>query len=132
MSHPLPPASSRLGDDSDQRALARVAGTVAYRERVALLPDAVITVRLVDVSRLDVPAQVIAEQQIAPGGKQPPVDFELDYDAHKIRDQGMYSVQAQIEVDGQLAFISTDEYHVITQGNPMHVKILVHTVSRVE
>jgi putative lipoprotein len=44
-----------------------VTGTVAYCERVALPPDAVVEVRLSEVSRQDVTAPVIAETTVLPG-----------------------------------------------------------------
>ena len=43
---------------------SRVTGSVTYRERIALPPTAVVTVRLVDVSRADAPSVLIAEQVI--------------------------------------------------------------------
>ena len=46
-----------------------VTGTVDYRERMALPPDAVVEVRLSDVSRQDVAAPVIAETTVLPEGR---------------------------------------------------------------
>ena len=39
-------------------------GHVMYRERIALRPGSIVTVKLVDVSRADVKATVLAEQRI--------------------------------------------------------------------
>ena len=44
---------------------SKVTGSVTYRERIALPPSAVVTVKLLDVSRADAPAELIAEQVIA-------------------------------------------------------------------
>ena len=47
-----------------------VTGTVTYRERIALPPTAVVTVRLVDVSLADAPSVLVAVQvRIEDGGK---------------------------------------------------------------
>jgi uncharacterized lipoprotein YbaY len=46
-----------------------VTGTVAYPERMAFAPDAVVEVRLSDVSRQDVAALVIAETTVLPEGR---------------------------------------------------------------
>jgi putative lipoprotein len=43
---------------------ARVTGSVTYRERIALPPTAVVKARLVDVSRADAPAELLAEHAI--------------------------------------------------------------------
>ncbi|HEY7556336.1 MAG TPA: YbaY family lipoprotein [Candidatus Binatia bacterium] len=56
---------------------AMVTGTVTYRERIALSADAVVEVRLSDVSRQDVAAPVVAETTVRPAGRQVPIPFEL-------------------------------------------------------
>jgi putative lipoprotein len=43
-----------------------VTGEVSYRERIALPPNAVLTVRLLDVSMADAPETVVGEQKIEP------------------------------------------------------------------
>jgi|GEM_PF-6683540 len=61
-------ASQDMRNDAKQAA---VTGSVAYRERIALSPDAVLEVRLSDVSRQDA-APVIAETTVVPAGRQVP------------------------------------------------------------
>jgi uncharacterized lipoprotein YbaY len=113
------------GTSASAQAADAVTGTVTYLERIALPPNAVVIVRLVDVSRADAPGVILAEQQITTGGQQPPFAFTLTYDSARIDPRGTYAVQARIEVDGQLWFISTDRYAVITQGNPTQVEVIV-------
>lgn len=93
-------------------------GTVTYLQRIALPPQAVIIVQLVDASLADAPAQVLDEQVITAGGQQPPFKFELSYKPFKIQQNHTYAVQAWIEVDGELRFINTTRYPVLTQGAP--------------
>ncbi len=105
-----------------------VTGSVFYRERIALPPDAEIIVKLVDVSRADAPAVVLAEQIIVPVGSVP-VDFELEYDARQIDDRMSYAVQARIESGGRLMFTNTEMIPVITRESPTEgVQVLVHRV----
>jgi hypothetical protein len=59
-------------------------GTVTYRERVALPPEAVVVVRLSDVSRQNVAAPVIAATRVPSEGRQVPLPFELRYDPKRI------------------------------------------------
>ena len=108
--------------------VATVTGTVTYRERIALPPTAVITVRLVDVSRADAPAVVIGEQVIHSGGKQVPFAFEIAYDTTKIEVNHSYAVQARIEDGGQLRFISDQHYAVVTRGALDHVDMVLRPV----
>jgi len=107
---------------------ATVSGTVYHLQRIGLPPDAKIEVKLVDISKQDVPAVVIAEQKISNPG-QVPIPFELWYDPDKIDPSMTYAVQARIEQGGQLLFISTRVFPVITRGNPMHVEVRVDPVN---
>lgn len=102
-----------------------VSGTVTYRQRSALPPTAVLTVKIIDVSRQDVSATVIAEQMITTAGKQVPIPFDMAYDRSKIQDRNRYAVQAEIRDGGRLLFITDTSYPVITQGNPRSVEITV-------
>lgn len=104
---------------------ARVTGTVTWRERIAVPPDATVTVRLQDVSRMDAPAVVMAEQTIATEGRQPPYPFELSVDAARV-DPGMrYAVSARVEQKGQLLFINDTAYPVMTQGAGYTVHLML-------
>jgi uncharacterized lipoprotein YbaY len=109
-------------------ATAKVTGTVTYRERLALPPNAVVQVSLQDVSLADAPAVVLGEQTITTGGAQIPIPFEITYDPAAIDQRLTYSVPARITVDGQLLFTSTTTTLVITQGNPSDVEIVVQRV----
>ena len=109
--------------------LASLSGTVGYVVRMALPPSAIIEVKLQDVSRADTSATVIGEEKITVGERQVPVPFELKFDPATIDPQHAYSVSARILVDGQLRFISDRAYPVLTQGNPVHVELLLKPVS---
>ena len=105
-----------------------VSGSVFYRERIALPPDAVITVKLVDVSRADAPAVVLAEEVIKPEASVP-VDFVLEYDPAQIDDRMSYAVQARISSGDNLMFTTTEHIPVITRDAPTEdVQVLVHRV----
>ena len=95
----------------------RVTGTVTWRERIALAPEAEIIVRLQDVSRMDAPAVVLAEQRFAAAGRQPPYSFEFVVDATRMDSRMRYAVSARVERQGQLLFINDTSYPVVTQGN---------------
>ena len=80
---------------------ASVTGTVTYRERIALPPNAVATIRLQDVSLQDVAAIPIGIQIITDTG-QVPFPFAVSYVPSNIVPNRTYTVSARIEVDGQL------------------------------
>lgn len=103
-------------------AKAQVTGTVTYRERIMLPPNAQVKVTLSDTSLMDAPAKVIDTQVIT--GGSPPFKFALDYDPAKIIANHTYAVSARIEVDGQLRFITDTHTPVITDGAPTHVEMV--------
>jgi putative lipoprotein len=109
-------------------SVTKVTGTVTYRERIALPPTAVIKVQLVDVSRADAPAIVLGEQVTHAAGKQVPFAFEIPFDPASIEANHSYAVQARIEKDGKLRFISDRHYAVITRGAPTHVDMVLRSV----
>jgi putative lipoprotein len=102
-----------------------VTGTVAYRERVALPPDAALQVQLSDVSRQDAPAIVVAETTITPAGRQVPLPFELHYDPGAIDQKHPYAVRATIRSGDQLLYTTNTAAPVITRGNPTQVPLML-------
>lgn len=97
--------------------LASIEGTMLYRERIALPENAKVTVTLADVSKMDVPAEVISSQSFMTGGQQVPIVFKLNYDPTEIKVGHTYGVSARIEIDGRLIFISNEANWVITDPN---------------
>jgi putative lipoprotein len=107
-----------------------VSGTVAYRERIALPPDAVAEVLLSDVSKMDVAAPVIAKTTVLLDGQQVPLTFALGYDSSSIEPNHTYAVRAVILSAGRVIFTTDRAYPVITRGNPTHVDLLLVRVSQ--
>ncbi len=103
---------------------ASVTGTVAYRERIALTPEAVVEVQLLDVSLADASAKLIAEQTIKPE-HQVPIPFELVYDPATIDERYTYTVRATIRERGRLMFTTDRSYRVLTRGAPNHVDLIL-------
>lgn len=102
-----------------------VTGTVAYRERIALPPNAFIDIKLQDVSQQDAPAKTVAESIFAAEGKQVPIPFQISYNPADINMAHTYLVRATINVDGKLMFTSTTAYPVLTQGAPSQVTMML-------
>jgi putative lipoprotein len=104
---------------------AAVTGSVTYRERSALPPDAVVRVQLSDVSRQDAAAIPVAQMTLTPAGRQVPLQFELRYDPKAIDSTHTYAVRATIESGGRLIFTTTTANTVITRGRPTHVDLVL-------
>jgi len=103
-------------------------GSVTYRERMALPEGATVKVQLLDVSLADAPSVTIAEQVITPK-HEVPIPYELHYDDTVIVPNNSYAVSARIELEGQLLYISTTRYAVLT-GGADETDILVERVAQ--
>jgi len=95
-----------------------VSGTVTYRERMALPPDAVVKVAIEDVSLGDAPVRLIASTEIKTAGRQVPIGFAITLmDPGSIDPKHQYGLRVRIEDGaGALMFINDTRYSVITNG----------------
>ena len=117
---PQPPAAMKTLD-----------GTLVYRARIAVPPETEATVRLVDVSRADAPATVIAETRFRTGGRQVPLPFRLEYDPARIDPRMRYAVSGDLRAGGRILFLNTTRHGVLTHGAPAdNVEILLEQSGR--
>jgi putative lipoprotein len=105
-------------------------GTVSYRERIALPPDATAEVVLEDISIADRPAVEIARATVAPAG-QVPIPFRLHYASDRIEADHRYGVRAAILWrSGARMFESADHQAALDGVTPNEgMSILVQRVS---
>lgn len=108
---------------ADAASTAKVTGFVSYENNDDLSPTAVLTVKLVDISRADAPAGVVAQQVIQTNGLQVPIAYEVDYDPAKIDPSHRYAIQARIDDQGSLQYTSDRVFPVLTQGAKSTVSI---------
>ncbi|MGE5791431.1 MAG: YbaY family lipoprotein [Bacteroidota bacterium] len=105
-----------------------LAGTVTYRERIALAPDTQLRVRLEEIARADAPPQFIAETTIPRIGP-PPVRFRIALDPRVIDLRRTYTLTARIERGDRLLFVNDPPLRVLTGGSPSQVEIVVSPAS---
>jgi putative lipoprotein len=115
----------RSGDgsagDSGGGSMARIEGSVLYRERMMLPPGAEVEVQLQDISKADAMATVMASVHITPEGG-PPYPFAIEYDPATIDSRMRYALRATITHGDSLMFASTD-YIDAFGGNPVEVLV---------
>lgn len=80
-----------------------ISGEVTYRERIALPPQAVLRVRLIEAGTTGMPVVVEAEGAIASPGSVP-LSFTLRFDEDLLRAGQRYAVAADIVAAGELWF----------------------------
>lgn len=90
-------------------------GAAAHRERIALPPSARLDVMLVETSRADASARVIATTSVT-SGRAGPIPYRLPVEGSLIQPDRAYALRATISVDGALWFTTTTPYPVFTEG----------------
>jgi uncharacterized lipoprotein YbaY len=118
-------------NDLDETVLsynAAVIGSITTADGADIPEDAVVNVKLSDVSLADAPAVTIVDLSFDYPGKVP-FQFNLIYNPDDIDPRYTYSVQVRItDRSGKLLFINTLAYHVITHGKPSQVDVAVDPV----
>jgi heat shock protein HslJ len=109
--------------------MTAVTGAIVYLPRIALPPDALVTVTIHNAQLADAPPEMttLATTAFTTGGAQVPLPYELFYTVEDVRESDLYSIGATIRSSaGDLLFVSKEAIPVITRGNPTeNVEILV-------
>jgi uncharacterized lipoprotein YbaY/heat shock protein HslJ/uncharacterized lipoprotein NlpE involved in copper resistance len=105
-----------------------ITGKAFYRQRIAMPPDAVLSVRVEDVSRTDTQAPALAETLETFGDRQVPIEFALQIPNTAIDTSHSYNVRAAITVNGELRFTTTRSYPVLTRGAGNKVDLMLDAV----
>ena len=98
-----------------------IEGSVAYRERMLLPPDARLQVQLEDISRADAMATVISSVTLPLEGG-PPYGFTLGYDPASIQARLRYALRATIVAGDQLMFTTTEYIDPFADG-PLQIMV---------
>lgn len=104
---------------------ATLTGTATYLQRISLPDNAVLNVKISDVSLADAPSVTIAETDIHTAGRQAPIAFSLDYDPTKIIARRTYAVSARIkDGSGKLLWITDTRVNLPPLGSPAHLTLV--------
>lgn len=114
---PAPAANTSIAA-TQQPAIQQpnVSGTVWIRQKVALPPDAVLTVTLSDASLADAPSKVLAQKAVRTEGKQSPFSFVLPFNPADVQPNARILLSAAVTVNDKLVFITDTVQPVINQG----------------
>lgn len=128
-------ALAACGSDDDGEPVAdtsgprmeTIRGTLNYVEDITLAPESTVTVELLDVTKADPPAAVIADTVVDKPGR-PPLPFALEYDASMIEPGRQYSVRARVMEQKRLMFVSDRDYRVLDEDSQGPVEITLNHV----
>ncbi|WP_025246877.1 YbaY family lipoprotein [Candidatus Sodalis pierantonius] len=123
----IPTPAFKAPGTAQQGAISQpaVSGTVYIRQRIALPPNAALTVTLSDATIPDTPSKVIAQRVVRTDGKQAPFSFVLPFNPSDIQPNGRILLSAAITVDGRVVMITEQVKMAVTQGGARHDLILV-------
>ncbi|GHC68725.1 YbaY family lipoprotein [Limoniibacter endophyticus] len=104
-------------------------GEVFFDENVTLPEGATASIQLIDVSEADAPAEIIAEQTIAPAQTLPLV-YELSFDDNDLDERHSYALTARISQRGKLLYINDVRHVVDPKGGTKNLAIRVIRVEK--
>ena len=128
-SRPASPAPSPAVAPAEPAAVV-LSGTITYPEKVALAPNVVVQIQVVDVSRADAPAMVVASTEVLPGGKQIPIAYRLAVKRSAFRPDRRYQVNVRITEGKVLRFITKVAHPLDIDRLPSRFDILVNAVAQ--
>jgi len=103
------------GDQSTIRQ-PNVSGSIYIHQKVALPPNAVLTVTLSDASLANAPSKVISQRVVKTNGKQAPFKFTLPFNPADIQPNARILLSAAITIDGRMTLITDTVKQVINNG----------------
>lgn len=95
-----------------------LSGIVTYEDDIALNPNAIIDIELLDATDTSRPGKLVSLQSFPSAGKQVPLSFELSYDPANIDASHIYVLGARISINGKVVWSSPEAVEVVTKGNP--------------
>ena len=126
----LPPAVAAVAQPATS-SFIEIGGTVSYLARIALPPDAILIIRVLDTARAGAPARVLVEQRYELNGAQVPIPFSATIDRDLIGKRARVTATARIEHRGRLLFINDRVIPAMgADGRPLPVELILKPVSR--
>lgn len=106
-----------------------VTGSVFYRDKSALPPQAMVSVILADASEVGVPAKMLSQVIFPAAGKQVPINFSLPYAKVQVENAKRIIIGARIEVDGGVTYHTNRVFEAVTNDKTSGVNILMDRVA---
>lgn len=106
-----------------------ISGRVFYYSRAALPADAVLTIRVQNITRTDARPRTLAEQQIELNNQVVPISFQTTIDRDLIGKKGRVTVSAHIAQNGKVLFSNKTPYLAMRQDQPIYVDMQLQQVA---
>jgi putative lipoprotein len=97
-------------------AQPNVSGSIYIRQKVAIPPDAALTVTLSDASQANAPAKVLAQRVVVTQGKQAPFHFVLPFNPADIQPDARILLSAAITLNNKVIFMTESVKAAVNNG----------------
>jgi putative lipoprotein len=101
----------------------RLSGTVLYRERIALPPEAALTVRLGVMTGTELGGRLIAEQIVSPAG-QVPIAFAIEFDPAELPADARIGIDASITLADRTLFRTAEAIPLPPSDDPIEILVV--------
>jgi putative lipoprotein len=108
--------------------MAEIAGSVVYRQRIALPPGSVVEVSIADASDPDVARAIVGKTEIVTRGQQVPLPFRVEYDASSIVPGHRYQARVRVMVGGRVRWTNDTASPVINDAPTEGIVVVVAPV----
>ncbi len=115
-------ATAALPASAAYAGKAVVQGEAFYLERIALPQNAVLEVRLLDISLMDAPAKTLGKAIVDPAG-QVPIPFKIYFNPLDQKTNHSYAISATVKVDGKLIFANDTTHSALGEHHQDHYRI---------
>lgn len=114
--------------NASETETATISGKALYLQRMAMPPEAVLSVRVEDVTLADTKSPSLAEFNEPFGDRQVPIPFSMQVPNSAIIAKHSYNLRATISVNGEQRFATTRSYPVLTQDAKNEVELVLAPV----
>ena len=97
-------------------AQPNVSGSIYIRQKIALPPDAALTVTLSDASLANAPAKVLAQRVVRTEGKQAPFHYVLPFNPADVQPDARILLSAAITLDNKVIFMADSVKSAVNNG----------------
>lgn len=105
--------------------MAEIAGSVVYRQRIALPAGAIVEVAIADASSADGAAPILGRTEIVTRGQQVPLPFRVQYDETAVKPDHRYQARVRVTIGGRLRWTNDSAVPVLAGGPTEGIVVVV-------
>jgi heat shock protein HslJ len=113
--------------DDEVSEFVSVGGYVAFRQRITMPPESVLSVRIEEVPHPDAQPILVSEVRGPLGTRRTPIPFSIKIVSSAINPRSNYFLSSDLTVNGVVRLTSTRNYPVLSPEAPGLINVLLDT-----